>query len=302
MKCRAALSIAFLIFLTFPLCLFAQVLNQSSTVTITATVNPPGFNPPPPLTGGGGGAGGGGTSSDHSAAVNFSGSAYPLSSVILLENGVITAQTIAGPDANFSISLNNISSGNYSFSLYAVDQKQNKSNPFSIPVMVTSGVTTNVTGIFLAPTISTDKETVKQGDFVTIFGETTPQSPVEIHVHSSTEIDTRIQSDKNGSYLYQLDTQNLELGSHTADSQATYKNILSDKSIEVTFMVSDQNKTRQKTTLVEDLNNDGKVNIIDFSIAAYWYKKLNPPSAIDLNHDGVINLIDFSIMAYYWTG
>ena len=35
---------------------------------------------------------------------------------------------------------------------------------------------------------------------------------------------------------------------------------------------------------------------------AYWYKKTSPPENADLNADGEINLIDFSIMAYSWTG
>ncbi|MCI0542615.1 hypothetical protein L0Y69_02605 [bacterium] len=56
-----------------------------------------------------------------------------------------------------------------------------------------------------------------------------------------------------------------------------------------------------------DLNDDCKVDLVDFSIAAYWYKK--PLSerflAIEekkLNGDGKVTLRDFSIMAYYWTG
>lgn len=51
-----------------------------------------------------------------------------------------------------------------------------------------------------------------------------------------------------------------------------------------------------------DLNRDGHVNIVDFSIMIYWQDKVNPPLGIDLNNDGKINIIDFSIMAYYWTG
>jgi len=50
-----------------------------------------------------------------------------------------------------------------------------------------------------------------------------------------------------------------------------------------------------------DINRDGKVNIVDFSIAAYWYKRLNPPTSVDINGDGAITLVDFSIMAFYWT-
>jgi hypothetical protein len=51
-----------------------------------------------------------------------------------------------------------------------------------------------------------------------------------------------------------------------------------------------------------DINGDGRINIVDFSVSAYWYKRPNPPKSIDLNDDGKVDLTDFSIMAYYWTG
>ena len=51
-----------------------------------------------------------------------------------------------------------------------------------------------------------------------------------------------------------------------------------------------------------DLNGDCSVNLVDFSILAYWYKRSGFPAAYDLNGDGKIDLVDFSIMAYYWTG
>ena len=54
--------------------------------------------------------------------------------------------------------------------------------------------------------------------------------------------------------------------------------------------------------LIGDLNCDGHVNLIDFSIMAYWYNRINPPKKVDLNHDGKVSLIDFSIMMFNWTG
>jgi hypothetical protein len=50
------------------------------------------------------------------------------------------------------------------------------------------------------------------------------------------------------------------------------------------------------------MNNDRRVNLVDFSIAAYWYKRSSPPASVDLNGDGKVDLVDFSIMAFYWTG
>ncbi|MCX6712435.1 MAG: hypothetical protein NT041_01955, partial [Candidatus Vogelbacteria bacterium] len=56
-----------------------------------------------------------------------------------------------------------------------------------------------------------------------------------------------------------------------------------------------------------DLNGDCKVNLVDFSVAAYWYKRTLTGAMVQtekdkLNGDGQINLVDFSIIAYYWSG
>lgn len=51
---------------------------------------------------------------------------------------------------------------------------------------------------------------------------------------------------------------------------------------------------------IADLNCDGYVDIVDFSIMYYWYEKSNPPIRVDLKVDGTINIFDFSVMAYYW--
>ena len=53
-----------------------------------------------------------------------------------------------------------------------------------------------------------------------------------------------------------------------------------------------------------DLNVDGIVNIIDFSILLFnWGRSgggLSPTP--DINYDGIVDLTDFSIMIFYWTG
>ena len=56
-----------------------------------------------------------------------------------------------------------------------------------------------------------------------------------------------------------------------------------------------------------DLDENDRVNLIDFSIAAFWWKrelsgKFLEVERKELNGDGVVNIYDFSIMAFYWTG
>jgi len=50
------------------------------------------------------------------------------------------------------------------------------------------------------------------------------------------------------------------------------------------------------TVLVADLNNDGRVNLIDYSIMVNDLFKTGPNLPADINKDGKVNLIDYSIL------
>lgn len=278
------------------------VIATSSQVSAT-----PAAPPPPPPAGGGGGGGGGGTIIPQTI-VNFSGRAYPKSSVTFLKDAQIAVTTIAGTDAQFSASLTNLTGGNYIFAVYAEDKDGNRSSLLTFPVAVTTGATTNVSGIFLAPTLSADKSEVKKGDTVTLFGQSVPKSDIIISVNSAEEFFGRTITDKDGIYLYNFDTTVLEYGSHTAKSKSSIGNeLISSFSAITNFKVGTKNVIATKTTkcsIIGDLNNDCKVNLTDFSIMAYWYKRTLSGNGFraDLNRDGKVNLTDFSILAAHWTG
>ena len=74
------------------------------------------------------------------------------------------------------------------------------------------------------------------------------------------------------------------------------------------FRVGDTNRPRPKNAYLSgfrkkcDLNNDNRVNLLDFSIMAFWYKRLTFPPKVDLNTDKQVNLTDLSILAFCWTG
>ncbi len=251
------------------------------------------------------GGGGGGTTGTLPTAVNFSGMAYPGSKVVILQDGAIAVTVYADNNANFSASITNLSQGSYNFALYTEDQNGLHSVSFSFPVFVTTGTTVNIQDIVLAPTINVDKLQVKRGDTETIFGFAVPSSTVTISVHSTIEQTVSALASKTGVYLYHLDTTPLDYGGHNAQAHSVLGNKISAETNPVSFIVSTetQNNTGGCGTLIGDLNCDGKVNLVDFSIMAYWYKKgTTPPVIVDLNHDGKINLVDFSILAYHWTG
>lgn len=267
-------------------------------------------------SGGGGGGGGGGISYTNpkipETNVVFTGKAYPKSSVTILKDAQIVATTIADTNADFQTTISGLSNGNYIFSVYSEDRNGYRSSLLTFPMSIATGVTTKIGNIFVAPTISVDKNEVRRGDNIAIFGQTVGQADVIISVNSEEEFFGKTISDKNGVYLYNFDTSILEYGSHSTKSKASIGNqLISGFSHLVNFKVGTKNiKNEEKNidkSVRADLNTDKRVNLVDFSIAAYWYKRpisKNIPGSqnSDLNNDGKIDLVDFSIMAFYWTG
>jgi hypothetical protein len=276
--------------------------TQISSTPVAPTVTPP--------SGGGGGGGGGSTIPPTSDTnVEFSGRAYPLSKVNILKDGQKVLTTIAGPDSNFFGKLSNLSAGNYTFSVYGEDKNALRGSPFSFPIFITAGVTTKIGGIFLAPTISVDKSEVIRGDNIIIFGQASSNAKITINVNSEANIFVQQQADKNGVYLLNFDSSVLELGGHSAKSKQTVGSEISPFSNIVGFKVGTKNTKFEpkKCAGRGDLNADCRVDLVDFSIAAYWYKKslsvaFKTIEKERLNADGKIDITDFSIMAYYWSG
>ncbi|MDO8493137.1 MAG: hypothetical protein Q7S19_01160 [bacterium] len=304
-----------------------DTIATSSEVSATPTSPAPSPTPPPPspspspgAASGGGSSGGGGGGSGVSpsptpatatlAKATFKGRAYPLSKVTVLKDGQIAITTIAGPDANFEVTLSNLNTGNYVFGIYSADNSNRKSSIFTFPIFITDGASAVISGIFITPTIDVDKLEVKRGDNIAILGQSIPKSEVVIAINSEIELFAKTNADKDGAYLYNLDTSPLEIGDHTAKSKSASEGLISSFGQAVGFKVGTKNLLKgaiKQLPAKGDVNGDGKVNLVDFSIVAFWWKRVLPVDVknnIDskLWPDGSITLRDFSIMAFYWTG
>ena len=263
--------------------------------------------PAAPPTGGGGGGGSGGMQYYGTGKADFSGRAYPRSLVTILKDAQLLGTVTAGTDGTFRASVSSLSAGTYIFSVYSEDKEGRRSNLVTFPTSIAEGVTANITGIFIAPTIGVDKSEVRRGDDISFFGQSAPQADIVIAVNSEEEFFAKTVSDKDGIYLYNFDTVVLEYGSHSAKSKSSIGNqLISGYGLAANFRVGIQNVFAEIKKRVcsarGDVNMDCKVNLVDFSIAAYWYNRPNPPANVDINGDGKVNLVDFSIMAYNWTG
>jgi hypothetical protein len=237
------------------------------------------------------------------SVVTFSGTAYPSKTVTLLKDGLLAATAPAAADGSFTISASSLAAGSYGFSLYCTDKNDNKSKTLAYRVDVGENEAKSRSGIIFPPTVEASKSELKQGDFLTIFGQAAPNATVRILVSSDAADDFYLTaaSGSDGGYSYRLDTSSLEKGRYQARAKVVLgSGDSSGYGERVNFSVEE---TAVETVSAKaDLNGDGKINLIDFSILIYWFDRQNPPSEVDLHEDGEINLKDFSILMYYWTG
>jgi hypothetical protein len=256
----------------------------TSGVAISATVSAGGG-------GVGGGGGGGGT-----ANIIFEGRAYPRAFITLLKNGVVTATFFAENSGLFKKELTGISGGTYNFVIFAEDTEGRKSVTLSFTTDILGGTTTTISRIFIPPTISLFPAEVERGDEINISGQVFPKSRVNIFI-SPGEIMKEIVATEEGRWAFKLDTTPLTEREYRIRAKAFYgEGEQSQFSQAISFSLL-LPKCRGA-----DLNFDGKVNIIDFSILLYFWNQTNPSNrCADINFDGKVNIIDFSIMMYWWT-
>lgn len=263
--------------------LFLLAAGTASSIDVSVSATVPGTPPEVPPT-----------------KVRFIGSAYPGSPVHFIMDGTSVATTQANPATAFDVELT-VTPGSHTFSIYATDTNSIDGKAFQISLTLSEGSTTTVSGIFLAPSIDISDSQFNIGDTITIFGQTVPNSAVAVTVNSDPTVH---QVTANGSGVYQSQfvagNETLVAGAHTGNSKATAPTTqVSETSKLVAFGIGATSCGAGPS----DLNCDGRVDLIDFSILLYYWNQTNPSLArADINSDGVVGIVDFSIMLYYWTG
>ena len=227
------------------------------------------------------------------ATVVFKGKAYPLAFVTVLKDGSVVSTFEAQNNGYFSKTITGLSGGIYTFGIWAEDTEGRKSITLDFTVTLAAGTTTTISGIFLPPTIEIEKTKLRKGEILKYQGQAYSLSGITIFIDPGS-VTKKASATNSGKWQYLLDTSFLERGAHTTKvkaqtdggEQSTFSETLS---FEITHPCPGA-----------DLNQDGKVNLTDFSIMLYWWG--SDDECTDQNSDGTVSLIDFSIMLYYWTG
>lgn len=252
-----------------------------------------------------GGGSSGGSSSGDGTTLLIQGNGYPNSTAFLVKDGQVVVSQKTESDGTFKIRYYDLASGHYTFALYMQDPDGRRASAQAFSANVEYDATTLVSGIYLPPTISIDKIQVKQGNKLTINGYSIPNATVKVSVGPNNLWSGVATSSGSGTWSLVFDTDVFGYGDYTVSAQTITSRITTAYSKSLAFKVglSDiYNTALESCDIPVDLNTDCRVNLIDFSIAAFWYKKSNPLAHVDLNQDGIVNIKDFSILAYYWTG
>ncbi len=259
--------------------------------------------PPPPPSGGGGGAYiGGGWNPPKKTQLVIKGKAYPGADVRILKEGELLEIVKANSYGDFTFKSSQISPGVHTFGVWTTDKEGTRSILLSTTFEVTANAITELSGILLPPTIRVDKTSVPKGGEINFSGQTVPNVNVYVYVHSK-EIIKETTSTNTGDWQLALDTKKLE-GDTFHYAKALFQTNISGATLKsgysktISFYIG-QNAPKNICPGA-DLNNDGKINLMDFSILLYYWGTDN--QCADQNRDGEVNLADFSIMMYYWTG
>lgn len=178
-------------------------------------------------TGGSGGGGGGGRGEDTGSTggggfessdglyrsgdgrVIISGYAFPDSKVSFLIDGQYFDNERSGRDGSYSVTLDEIARGVYTFGVYAEGPDGTKSSTFSTSFTVTGARTTALSNINVVPSILVEPDPVNPGQNLTFSGYALPNSTVTIEngVINAPSVKTlTATADGDGEWSLEVDT------------------------------------------------------------------------------------------------
>ena len=229
----------------------------------------------------------------------FQGRAYPSAFITILKDGQVVSTLLAESSGLFKKQLT-LQGGTYNFGIYAEDTEGRKSVTLNFTTSVLKENLTTVSGIFIPPTIAVAPNSVEQGRKINISGQVFPESKIEAFI-SPGKIEKRTDAGNDGKWSIEFNTASLNPGEYEVSARGIFGDGEQSRfSQSIGFSVLSR---LPKQCQGPDLNFDGKVDIVDFSILLYFWKQTNPSNVCaDINANGAVDIFDFSIMMWGWTG
>lgn len=273
-------------------------------------------------SGGSGGGGGGGTGPGSGATggggfeavaeayrsgdarVLISGFAFPNSAIAVLVDGKVAQATRSNGSGAYSVTLDAISRGVYTFGVYGEGPDKVRSSTFSTSFTVSGGRTSELTNINVSPSVKVSPNPVNPGQALAVSGYGLPNSTITIQngkQKTATMSEFTAAADSSGKWSTTIPTDNLAKGTYQIRAKSSESNgIVTNFSAYTYYSVGE----KAAGPLNADLSRDGRVNLTDFSILLFWWGgnggDSDPPA--DINRDGKVTLTDFSILLFNWSG
>jgi hypothetical protein len=219
-------------------------------------------------------------------------------------DGKVAQTTRSGSNGAYTVTLDAIAKGVYTFGVYGESPDKVRSSTFSTSFTVTGGRTSELTNINVSPTVKVSPDPVNPGQTLTAAGYGLPNSIVSIQngkQKSGTMSEFTANTDGSGRWSTTIPTDSFVKGPYQIRAKsAVTGGAITGFSAYTYYTVGD----KAGGTLNADLSRDGKVNLTDFSILLFWWGgtggNSDPPA--DINHDSKVNLTDFSILLFNWSG
>jgi cysteine-rich repeat protein len=252
----------------------------------------------------GGNTGGSGGSNDDlgDTQINVRGLGYPSRTITFLIDTEQVGSVQADNDGDFEFAAE-VSPGTATLGIWSTDDAGTRSVTLNNTFDVTQGAITNINGVVVPPTIRVASQNVDPGAVVLVEGQAVPDATIELHVNTS-DLILETTSDDAGDWSIELDTSQLTIAEHILRARSITGNppLTTESSFSTSLQLFVGVDGQASTP--SDLNRDGFVNLIDFSILIFWWQtsggNSDPPA--DINGNGVVSLEDFSILLFNWTG
>ncbi len=282
----------------------AIVTTPSSGTSVSATVG--GVIVPPP--------GGGGGTIPVTGNLKMIGKAYPNAFITILKNGQVAGTDTADNNGDFEITIKSILANKiYDFGVFARDSFGLLSLTSTYNLSINTNQITEVNNIYIPPTIALSKKTISQGDSLIVYGSAYANSLVVNFISPSFKA-TSLNTDSNGHWTHSFDSADYAVGEYFTKAKTIFMGgEQSEYSEELSFRIIKKSEfpippelpkpsEPQRKCNGANLNDDSKIDILDFSILLHYWKSKNPSNrCADINQNGIVDIYDFSIMMYWWT-
>jgi len=242
------------------------------------------------------------------STVTLNGWTFPSSNVRILQDGIAKTTVKAKQNGSFSAQITQLERGVYTFAVSATDNAGHSSGSVSTTLTLEAGTNNTINNVIVPPITWLDADSVPIGSGVTIRGESIPQSSISVRIVPQGKTPGALSTftastSADGTWELDVPRGKLGRGTYSVSARVALSNKeMSNYSAPVLLGIG-ESVTQQPTSVGSigrsDLNQDGKVNLIDFSILLTSW---GSAGAGDINGDGTTNLADFSMMLFDWTG